>query len=443
MWMRDNQQDISKADFQAKYPKLAEHLLDKSLDYLTKKHQLFLFPNDLKDIPDLDLSGKIFETVKDKIRTRNIVGFMGFMGFKKESLRIHSRFAQNDEEDYFLHYMLQKVLHLNLTNLDTSLSTDQQFYQLLLYLFPKYLQAALRKGLYKEYQRFHYHDSNVKGALDVARHIKYSTPFVGKIAYTTREFSYENDLMQLIRHTIEWIKVSQKNSQQILTPNLETRKNIDAIVQVTSSYDLSDRRKIIFKNRQSPVRHAYFHEYAALQRLCLLILKGQEQSFGSGSEQIHGMLFDVAWLWEEYLATLLGSQFLHPRNKDRSGGYSLFNKGNGLIYPDFLSFSPMPIVADAKYKPFENIKGTDYLQLVAYMYRFDAKLGFYLFPNATTEQHSQQFELLQGKGQKREDKIIVEKLGLTIPQQMTSFEAFVHTMQENEAQFLERIQLEM
>ena len=135
--------------------------------------------------------------------------------------------------------------------------------------------------------------------------------------------------------------------------------------------------------------------------------------------------------------------FCHPRNKDRSGGYSLFNKGNGLIYPDFLSFSPMPIVADAKYKPFENIKGTDYLQLVAYMYRFDAKLGFYLFPNATTEQHSQQFELLQGKGQKREDKIIVEKLGLTIPQQMTSFDAFVLAMQANEAQFLERIQLEM
>ena len=54
MWMRDNQQDISKADFQAAFPELAEHLLDKSLDYLTKKHQLFLFPNDLKDIPDLD-----------------------------------------------------------------------------------------------------------------------------------------------------------------------------------------------------------------------------------------------------------------------------------------------------------------------------------------------------------------------------------------------------
>ena len=103
MWMRDNQQDISKADFQAAFPELAEHLLDKSLDSLTKKHQLFLFPNDLKDIPDLDWSGKIFETVNDKVRTRNIVGFMGFKG---ESLRIHSRFAQNDEEDYFLHYML-------------------------------------------------------------------------------------------------------------------------------------------------------------------------------------------------------------------------------------------------------------------------------------------------------------------------------------------------
>ena len=116
MWMRDNQQDISKADFQVKYPKLAEHLLDKSLDYLTKKHQLFFFPNDLKGIPDLDWSGKIFETVNDRVRTRNIVGFMGFRGVKEESLRIHSRFAQNDEEDYFLHYMLQKVLHLNQIN---------------------------------------------------------------------------------------------------------------------------------------------------------------------------------------------------------------------------------------------------------------------------------------------------------------------------------------
>lgn len=436
MWIRDNQQNISKSEFQEKYPGLADHLLDKSLEYLTKKHKIFIFPNDLKDVPDLDQSGKIFETVNDKVKTQNIIGFIGFKG---KQLTIHSRFAQDDEEDYFLHYMLHKVLHINLTNLDTSLSFNQQFYQLLVYLFPKYLQAALRKGLYKEYLRFYHHDSNVKGAIDVARHIKESTPFAGKIAYTSREFSFDNRLMQLIRHTIEYIKVSQKNSRQILVSNQESRQNVDSVIQSTPTYQISDRRKIILANQHSPIRHAYFHEYGALQRLCLLILRGQEQSVGGGADQIHGMLFDVAWLWEEYLATLLKDDFLHPQNKNRSGGYSLFNGGNGRIYPDFLSLGKEPIIADAKYKPFGNINGSDYLQLLAYMFRFDAKYGFYFFPNAGNEGFSSQFELLQGKHSKRTEVIKVNKLGLKIPQHCSCFADFTSQIQESERKFLEQI----
>ena len=35
---------------------------------------------------------------------------------------------------------------------------------------------------------------------------KKNIPFMGKIAYTTREHSYNNNLTQLVRHTIEYIK---------------------------------------------------------------------------------------------------------------------------------------------------------------------------------------------------------------------------------------------
>ena len=50
------------------------------------------------------------------------------------------------------------------------------------------------------------------------------------------------------------------------------------------------------------------------------------------------------------------------------------------IFPDFISKEKQPrIIADAKYKPLENIGNKDYLQVLASMFRFDAMTGYYLF----------------------------------------------------------------
>ena len=64
----------------------------------------------------------------------------------------------------------------------------------------------MRKGLFKEYIRHNYNDGYVKGTIDIARHIEKNTPFTGNVAYSQREFSYDNSLMELVRHTIEFIK---------------------------------------------------------------------------------------------------------------------------------------------------------------------------------------------------------------------------------------------
>ncbi|WP_032506463.1 5-methylcytosine restriction system specificity protein McrC, partial [Streptococcus mutans] len=68
----------------------------------------------------------------------------------------------------------------------------------------------------------------------------------------------------------------------------------------------------------------YYHEYGKLQQLCLMILHQTKHGLNQSQQKIHGLLFDVAWLWEEYLATLLGEDFEHPQNKASKGGYSLF-----------------------------------------------------------------------------------------------------------------------
>ena len=195
MRITDNQHKIAKEDFVAEYPKLSQALLDRTLDNLSIEDNIFIFPNDLTHTPDLDKEQKIFETVKQEIKTGNVIGFLGY---GQERLKIASRFS-DESNDYFLHYLLQKVLNINLTSLDFGLSQEDKLYQFLIYLFPKYLQVALRKGLYKEYQRFSHNDSHVKGVIDVRNHLKRNAPFMGNVAYTTREFTYDNPLMQLIR----------------------------------------------------------------------------------------------------------------------------------------------------------------------------------------------------------------------------------------------------
>lgn len=91
-------------------------------------------------------------------------------------------------------------------NLETDSNQDYQLFNFLLFLFPHYLRTAMRKGLFKKYIRHRYNDGNVRDTIDVARHIEKNIPFVGNIAYSQREFLYDNSLMELVRHTIEFIK---------------------------------------------------------------------------------------------------------------------------------------------------------------------------------------------------------------------------------------------
>ncbi|WP_061428067.1 McrC family protein, partial [Streptococcus oralis] len=385
MRITDNQHKIVKEDFVAEYPKLSQALLDRTLDNLSIEDSIFIFPNDLTHSPDLDKDQKIFETVNQKIKTGNVIGFLGC---GQERLTISSRFSIKGD-DHFLHYLLQKVLNINLTSLDIGLSQEDKLYQLLIYLFPKYLQAALRKGLYKEYQRFFHNDSHVKGVLDVGNHLKKNLPFTGNIAYTTREFTYDNPLMQLIRHTIEYIK-TQKSFGALLDSN---RENIAEIIRVSPSYKLTDRAKIIRMNKIKPIRHAYFREYRKLQELCLMILSREKHGLGPQAQRVHGILFDVAWLWEEYVYTLLPKCFVHPRNKDKTDGISVFlndknhenrKRRDRKIYPDFYD-RERKFVLDAKYKKLEfaekGIDREDLFQLISYSYIIKAEKAGLIFPS--------------------------------------------------------------
>lgn len=384
----DNNQSVSLDEiFKIQFPKeLLNELYDisgKKISDLKNQDGFLIYCNEDKLKDDVE-NNSIFTISGDKLTTYNIAGFVGT---QNTLLSIRSRFAQDNGDDYFLHYMLQKVFNINISTLEHATDRNKAF-QFLPYLFKYYFLKALSQGLYKKYVWNKYNDSKVKGTIDIARHIKHNFIFTGNIAYNVREHSYDNNINQLIRHTIEYI-----SNLKMFSMMLESDDMIDLVQDIrsiTPTYSEKNRQQVINNNLKSDI-HPYYYEYEPLRQICLQILmEDDELKYGRQENKIYGVLFDAAWLWEEYLNTLISeidSSFIHTRNKEGVGMICMLkNKDNKpkywQAYPDFYS-EVLGIVMDAKYKHangINQIDSKDKMQIISYMHILGLKKGVFLHP---------------------------------------------------------------
>lgn len=364
-------------------------IADISIDSLHDGNgrKLWLFPLAGDRYDDKIQDETILSFRDGKVYTGNI---MGFIGFGNTKLSISSRFSKDSDKDYFLQYMLQQVFSINLFDLKSSFEKENML-DITPLVFPYFLQKALSQGLYREYTRNSYNDSKIRGALDLPRHIKENYPFKnGKMAYTTREFTFDNAMTQLIRHTIEFIKTDSKLGQKILTGTPEMRDAVKMIYTATPSYRKGARNKVILYNLK-PKIHPYYYEYRPLQQICIKILRNERISFGQSEKEMYGILFYGAWLWEEYLNKVFQRVgYDHPENRTGKGKIYVFKdrKNKYGRFPDFIKDG---IVADAKYKNlvrkandmvFDNISRDDIHQMISYIHITHAEKGVFVNPES-------------------------------------------------------------
>ena len=125
---------------------------NKNLKELCKNQSLLVFPQCLGEHDDgieeqfiVQFEGsakfndedKIVSCDDVKIKTGNLMGFIGFSGegCHGTKLEIRSRFsenadnnkAENKNQDFFLHYMLEKVFKINLFNLNYSYNNSSSW----------------------------------------------------------------------------------------------------------------------------------------------------------------------------------------------------------------------------------------------------------------------------------------------------------------------------
>ena len=253
VYLKDNNCGVSNVlENEMQYDDIS-HIANKTIEELLEENpNLLIFPQSLginkdkiEELEILHLSGAKDNLKECKIKTGNL---MGFIGYGNTQISITSRFAKNNDtkDDYFLHYLLQKVLCLNIFDLKYSAASFGEF-DLLLYMFPALLKKAFAQGLVRKYKTFKNNDANIKGVVDVTRHIQNNIPFNGRVAYNNRNYTTDNSMTELIRHTIELIK-TKPNGNFVLTSDYEMIECVRTIQENTPSYSKNDLSKLVSQN---------------------------------------------------------------------------------------------------------------------------------------------------------------------------------------------------
>lgn len=447
-------------------------IANHSLKNLSKEwgSELIVFPRNFEKFKDEDEEKAIINMSEGKdSATITPSDMLGFIGVNNTYLSIGTRFTCSGEdgdykEDYLLHYMLEKVFQMKILSLLHPSSEDGML-ETMVYMFPGFLVKALRQGLLKKYTRFQRNDANIKGPVDISRHIRTNIPFNGKIAYTYREHATDNIVTQLIRHTIEFIKSSR--NKHVLTVNSQIRGEIESIINTTPSYDIKKRHLIITANKKRNP-HPYYTEYEPLIKLCITILEHHKIRYRAEKNNIFGILFSGSWLWEEYLykSVFRELKFLHPDNRKKTDPIHIFrgkitdNKKDEEVlerkyaprYPDFIlakdkekfrESQECQIAVDAKYRHYSYCGDRDNLhQIITYMYITKAQYGILIYPIGTDTDVD---KINQLKEEVKWPKIIngyggkYFRVGFEIPKGAGTYQEFSNKMRFEEERVIDEL----
>lgn len=407
----------------------------KSLKELYTAERIFCMPREL-DAELMDDSHIIDYHADGRIVTGNIVGILGN---GTDSLSITSRFDR-EGKFFYLQYMLTRVLGLSITDYQTQ-QGEETLFNLLPFFIPYFLNRALAQGIYRPYTNRRYNNTELRGRVDIAEHLRRNIPFLGAVATCVRERNSDNSLTQLIRHTIEYLN-ELPEYRRILTADRDVIGNVKLVRALTPGYSRVERAKIVRDNLRVIV-HPYYTAYTALQQLCLMILTHKKNSYGGSGRPLYGLLIDASWLWEEYLVKVLSETvegLIHPNNRRGSepiyishhryaeDGAEIIGEKFGPRYPDI--YTPQGVM-DAKYK--REIKREDIHQVITYLHIMDKRYGVLISPVNGDDFRKESFRI-NGQGG---DLHICQ---MRIPSGSKSYRDFLAAMKESERELQDLIQ---
>ena len=314
----------------------------------------------------------------------------------KEEVFIRSRFDVNESCE-FSKYMLNKALGLKaniLQKVEPSVGRGEILDLILAIIFAIQIARAYRKGIYRRYRTYENNDSKLKGRIDVARHIRLNPIFNGNIAYSSREYTADNDMNRMILTAYTSLQKRQPGLMRELEKKYTPVKDfISQLKNIMQPVSRQEARKLVQKERKK-ITHAVYSDWESVRKTAILILKYMGIAPEDDGTNVNGILINMNYIWERYLVQIVKEKIENKYQIEGKKSFgTFFCNGQSIeLQPDLvisdkkvISDKNRPLlIIDAKYKnEWENVASNksdkpereDCFQIMSYMYRAECKFG--------------------------------------------------------------------
>ena len=381
----------------------------------------------------------------------------------KEEVFIRSRFDVNESCE-FSKYMLNKALGLKaniLQKVEPSVGRGEILDLILAIIFAIQIARAYRKGIYRRYRTYENNDSKLKGRIDVARHIRLNPIFNGNIAYSSREYTADNDMNRMILTAYTSLQKRQPGRMRELEKKYAPVKDfISQLKNIMQPASRQEARKLVQKERKK-ITHAVYSDWESVRKTAILILKYMGIAPEDDGTNVSGILINMNYIWERYLVQIVKEKIENKYQIEGKKSFGIFfpndqsnesprelklQPGELKLQPDLvISDKDEPLlIIDAKYKnEWENVASDklgkpdreDCFQIMSYMYRAKCKFGGIFCPQTKVRDESDNGKMSLKEYfifEKRDEKAIVTLFSLQINGVQGSSKEFAEEMKKRE-----------
>lgn len=335
-----------------------EQICDKLGDYGYNKYNIGFFYEEVnkllrgKNVSNILLesdkkSSNLFEYFNGEWRTG---GYVGSITVKLPSidekktvdvtLYFNSRFDKESNSGNFVMYVFEKAFGINgriYEDMEVNVPKEDTWDFLLMLLFFQQFQQAFKAGLFREYRDFEHNDSNPRGTIDIARHIKENAMLQnGKICYNTREYTVDNPTNRLILRAADCLERKYKSAYRNYMRKHRIYKNgLDTLRG--ELFDISPMSDLeLIKRASRKIVKPVFVKYEPLRQTAIMVLKRLGfNSLKNSSHKVSGILIYMPGLWEKFLYHEILSKAFEGKHVAQQIGIEVLN-GKKTFRPDFV-----------------------------------------------------------------------------------------------------------
>lgn len=393
----------------------------------------------------------LFLYFQGKLWTQGYVGVIE-IPFENVLVTINFKSRFDKKQSFFLTYVFSVAFDARgylFNQMNISGTNDMDWDFLLMILFAKQSHNAFKKGMYRQYHEYDYNDSNVRGRIDISRHLKENPISNGRICYTTREYTVDNPVNLLVLKAVEKLKTRYKLTfNNFLSEDEYVKKGLISLYNDVPDWKMYSDRDIL-KQTKKKVVHSVYKNYEALRKTSIAIIKRSGiNPFENSSSEISGIIIDMPKLWEDFLIKELLLDIDNGNGVEGQKEIGIIldknsrdNNSKRVIKPDFLLDK---FVFDAKYKKHwgdaylgNSWTGTreDVFQVLSYMHVLDRKIGGVIFPVNEKRYDSfiSEYDIAENK---KDEKFLL--IPYFVPDSDNSVE-YIKQMKENQKKLINEI----